>query len=181
MLPHKERLDLFPLRTAPPKHGFWMRSKHFSVTHVLNFFKINRNCHRELQYFPPHTYIPTTSDHSLVVILTFRDEEVFRLPLHFHSNCLLGWRGGAELLLFFSVSRCGELESRLPPSWQFGRANFLGDHPLFLKQVSNMLGLRPKRVVEVYILSLCQETKSAYLMDHWVQRLCKMPLSHFHL
>lgn len=57
MLPHKERLDLFPLRTAPPKHGFWMRSKHFSVTHVLNFNKINRSYLRELQYFPPHTNI----------------------------------------------------------------------------------------------------------------------------
>lgn len=177
MLPHKERLDLFPLRTAPPKHGFWVRSKHFSVTHVLNFVKINRNYLRELQYFPPHTNIrpqPGCDTH----IQGWRGALA---SFAFPHKLLVGMTGGCRAAAFFLSELLRRAGEPLAPQLTIWESLLHGWPPPFLKQVSNVLGLRLKHVVKVYILSLCQEIKSTYLMDHWVQRLFKMPLSHFHL
>lgn len=125
MLPHKERLDLFPLRTAPPKHGFWMRSKHFSVTHVLNFVKINRNYLRELQYFPPHTNIRPQPGCDTQIQGWRGALASFAFP----HKLLVGMTGGCRAAAFFLSELLRRAESRLPPSWQSGKAYFMGDHP----------------------------------------------------
>lgn len=130
-LPHKQRLDFFPWRTTPPKHGVWMRSKYFSVTHMRSEFHQNKteiitgNCNIP----PPHIYVLTASDCSLVMIITFRDEEVLWIPLHFHAICLLGWWVGAELLLSSWPVAAVSWRAACPSGWSFRRANFLGDHP----------------------------------------------------
>jgi len=110
-LPHEQRLDFFPLRTKPLKHGFWKRNEDLSVTHVCSEFHQNKTEIITENWNISHL-IPMFSLHQTAVWL---GQSCSGMCSSFLCKLLVGMTGGCRAAALFSASSCHQLEISLHP------------------------------------------------------------------